>query len=153
MSQPQREHRRVATFSAVDAHKLHGTEWLRSEGQSTKTVDEMINEFLDKNQVEPVSISAPRIEKIHTSNSGDVITYRTSCAIIYTPSDVVYDETTHPEEVVPNVPLPNPGGFPEQGAGLPAGVAVPDDAKATLLKQLSDQLGFRVVEASPTHGG
>ena len=153
MNQLPREHRRVATFSAVDVQRRHGKEWLRSDSQSTKTIDDMVNEFLDKNQAEPVTVSAPRIEQIHASDNGNVITYRTSCAMVYTPSDVVYDDKTHPEEVVSNAALPNPGGFPEQGVGLPAGVDVPDDAREALLTQLSEQLGFQVVAAPVTHSG
>lgn len=108
-------YRRVGVFHSQEVHvEASPGEWVRDDGLSTAPISTLINNWCSENGVEPVSVSTPSIEELHSGRTSDGLkarVYRVSVSVIYVPAEIIdYGETK--ETAVHNI---NPAGLP---AGL-----------------------------------
>lgn len=145
---------RVAMFiSDEEYHRAANGEWYRDDSESSDPLDTQINQFLAEHDYSVLQISAPTIQLI--AHSPDTRSYRCGCSLIYKPTNVVVVN----EQQSPSIPQPvgdpivftptdvGVGALAESGEGAPIGVGIPPTARHDILQQLSQQLGFEIVEA------
>lgn len=86
---------RVAYFSSRAVYKQYDGEWVWDEEESSPTLGEIVNKFIQENAEGAFSTTSPNVQFFNTSD-GPVPTRTcvTSVSLIYTPKGVVVQDRT-----------------------------------------------------------
>jgi hypothetical protein len=97
-----RQYYRVATFSVTEFFRKSGEEWFRVSRPGS-TLDDVINDFLQKNNAKVITISTPGFQLLTETETTK--TYRVSAAITYEIALVVTEQDGGSAEPIPEEAL------------------------------------------------
>ena len=97
----QQGYRRPAVFQSIEIYEKIGTEWLRSEKESTASITAMIHQWADRAGVDITFVSPPSFRYLEVTDVRRVSW--TGVSILYRPTEVIDDGKGRDEEAAPQI--------------------------------------------------
>jgi hypothetical protein len=99
--------RRFAEFSSVQTfRRLENGEWMLDIARSQPSLAKQVNDFLEKNSVVPVFVSAPAYRMYSSPAGAEEIIVHTAVSVLYEPKElVVYEQSADSQEQSVGFPI------------------------------------------------